>query len=147
MPTRFRKVRKLRGSRYHSWGQIGQHRKHGAKGGRGMAGAHKHKWTWVLKYAPDYFSKEGMVPPSRRITREINLNQISQIAEQLSNSEDAVYENDRLVIDLTRLDYDKVLATGTLYRPVKIIAKAWSERAEKKIKELGSIITSPDTAK
>jgi len=146
MPTRFRKVRKLRGSRYHTWGQIGQHRKHGAKGGRGMAGAHKHKWTWVLKYAPEYFGKKGMVPPTRRIVRAVNLNQISVIAEQLANSKDAAYEDDKLIIDLTKLNFDKVLASGVLHRPVKIIARSWSERAEKKIKELGSIIVSPDVA-
>ncbi|MEM1518191.1 MAG: uL15 family ribosomal protein [Nitrososphaerota archaeon] len=140
-------MRKLRGSRYHGWGQIGQHRKHGAKGGRGMAGAHKHKWTWILKYYPEYFGKSGMVPPRRRISRAINLNQISLIAEQLLNSKDATFEDDKLVIDLTKLNYDKVLATGTLYRPVKIIAKSWSEKAEKKIKELGSLIIGPETSK
>jgi len=111
-----------------------------------MAGAHKHKWTWVLKYAPEYFGKKGMVPPVRRAVRAINLNQISIIAERLANSKEANFEDDKIVIDLTKLNYDKVLATGTLYRPVKIIATSWSERAEKKIKELGSLIVSPDAA-
>ncbi len=111
-----------------------------------MAGAHKHKWTWVLKYAPEYFGKKGMVPPTRRIVRAVNLNQISVIAEQLANSKDAAYEDDKLIIDLTKLNFDKVLASGVLHRPVKIIARSWSERAEKKIKELGSIIVSPDVA-
>ncbi len=108
-----------------------------------MAGAHKHKWTWVLKYAPDYFGEKGMVPPRRRLVRAINLNQISIIAERLLNSKDANYDGDKLVVDLTKLNYDKVLASGTLSLPVKIIAKSWTDRAEKKIKNLGSIIISP----
>ncbi len=111
-----------------------------------MAGSHKHKWTWILKYAPDYFGKKGMVPPTRRFIRAINLNQISTIAEHLANSKDANYEDDKLIIDLTKLNYDKVLASGVLYRPVKIIARSWSRGAEKKIKELGSIIVSPEVA-
>ncbi|MEM3921728.1 MAG: 50S ribosomal protein L15, partial [Nitrososphaerota archaeon] len=57
MGTRHRKSRKRRGSRTCGWGQIGQHRKSGSRGGHGHAGMHKHKWTWVLKHDPDYFGK------------------------------------------------------------------------------------------
>ena len=33
MPTRLRKTRKLRGGRHMGWGQVGQHRASGHKGG------------------------------------------------------------------------------------------------------------------
>ncbi|MEM4427493.1 MAG: 50S ribosomal protein L15, partial [Zestosphaera sp.] len=42
----------MRGSRTHGYGRVGQHRKAGSRGGRGAAGLHKHKWTWVVKYHP-----------------------------------------------------------------------------------------------
>ena len=140
MPTRLRKIRKRRGSRTCGWGQIGQHRKHGAKGGRGRAGMHKHKWTWVLKYAPDYFGEKGFKPPTSRPAREINLNQLSALAEKLSRSPEARYEDGKLVIDLVRHGYDKVIATGRLSMPLKIIAKSWSRGAEEKITSQQSII-------
>ena len=38
MATRLRKTRKFRGSRNHGWGQVGQHRASGYKGGLGQSG-------------------------------------------------------------------------------------------------------------
>jgi len=38
MPTRLRKTRKLRGGRHMGWGQVGQHRASGHKGGLGRSG-------------------------------------------------------------------------------------------------------------
>ena len=35
MATRFRKSRRQRGSRYCGWGQVGQHRQSGSRGGIG----------------------------------------------------------------------------------------------------------------
>jgi len=38
MPHKLRKTRKMRGSRTHGYGQVGQHRKSGSRGGVGKAG-------------------------------------------------------------------------------------------------------------
>jgi len=83
MGTRHRKSRKRRGSRTCGWGQIGQHRKSGSRGGHGHAGMHKHKWTWVLKYDPDYFGKHGFYRPNRREVKSMNLIQLSTLVENL----------------------------------------------------------------
>ncbi|MGI0041355.1 MAG: 50S ribosomal protein L15, partial [Nitrosopumilaceae archaeon] len=40
MATRLRKTRRLRGGRHMGWGQIGQHRASGHKGGLGRSGMH-----------------------------------------------------------------------------------------------------------
>src|SRR5271157_3620613 len=64
MPTRLRKARRYRGMRTHGYGQIGQHRHSGSRGGHGNAGLHKHKWSWVLKYDPDHFGRDPFRPPS-----------------------------------------------------------------------------------
>ena len=52
-----KKVKKIRGSRTCGEGSHKKRRGAGNKGGRGMAGGHKHKWTWIIKYMPDYFGK------------------------------------------------------------------------------------------
>ena len=49
MPTRLRKTRKLRGGRHMGWGQVGQHRASGHKGGLGRSGHLKHLWSTVIK--------------------------------------------------------------------------------------------------
>jgi ribosomal protein L15 len=61
LPTKDRKVRKYRGSRTHGYGQIGQHRCRGGRGGTGKAGLDKHKWTYILSHNPDYWLKKGFV--------------------------------------------------------------------------------------
>ncbi|MEM0482123.1 MAG: uL15 family ribosomal protein [Nitrososphaerota archaeon] len=144
MPTRLRKVRKRRGSRTHGWGQIGQHRKHGAKGGRGMAGGHKHKWTWVIKHAPDHFGEKGFHPPTSREVKAINLDQVSLIAEKLRMGGSAKSEDGKIVVDLPSLGYDKVLGKGRLTIPVKIVAKSWTSRAEGKVLASNSVIVAAE---
>ena len=55
MATRLRKTRRLRGGRNMGWGQIGQHRASGHKGGLGIAGLHKYHFSTLLKDMPDHF--------------------------------------------------------------------------------------------
>jgi len=64
MPTRKKKSRKQRGSRYCGWGQVGQHRGSGARGGKGKAGGRKHFWIMTIKYEPDRYEHRGFKPPS-----------------------------------------------------------------------------------
>ena len=63
MATRYRKTRKLRGSRTHGWGQVAQHRASGHKGGLGNAGLLKHHFSSMLKYDPDHFGHDSTHPP------------------------------------------------------------------------------------
>src|SRR5688500_20309443 len=55
MATRLRKSRRQRGTRYCGWGQIGQHRQSGSRGGVGQAGKHKHFWIRTVIEEPDHF--------------------------------------------------------------------------------------------
>ena len=128
MATRLRKVRRLRGSRTHGWGQIGQHRRTGAKGGSGMAGLHKHKWSYTVKYAPDHFGSNKWQPPNRTVTRRwINLNQL----EALANGNE---------IDLVSLGYDKLLGQGEVKSALKVKVNRASGSAIEKIKSAGGSI-------
>ena len=70
MATRLRKTRKYRGSRNHGWGQIGQHRASGHKGGLGQSGLLKHHFSSMLKDDPDHFGHNSNNPPQRNIIKK-----------------------------------------------------------------------------
>ncbi|MEM3816270.1 MAG: 50S ribosomal protein L15, partial [Candidatus Bathyarchaeia archaeon] len=70
MPHSLRKIRKKRGSRTCGYGRVGQHRKSGSKGER-RAGRHKHLWSWVLRYEPDYFGYKGFTSPKQKKLRSL----------------------------------------------------------------------------
>lgn len=128
MATRLRKVRRLRGSRTHGWGQIGQHRRTGAKGGSGMAGLHKHKWSYTVKYAPDHFGSNKWQPPNRTVIRRwINLNQL-----------ESMVKGDE--VDLSSLGYEKLLGQGSVKRALKVKVERASGSAIEKIKSAGGSV-------
>ncbi|MCL7383486.1 MAG: 50S ribosomal protein L15 [Thaumarchaeota archaeon] len=147
MPTRFRKVRKRRGSRTHGWGQIGQHRKTGAKGGRGEAGKHKHKWTWVLRYDRDYFGKHGFFRPNRREVKSMNLLQLATVIENLEEQGLLKTVDDRIVVDLNSMGVKKIIGGGRINRPLVVIVENWTKTAEEKIREAGGEIIRPGEVK
>ncbi|OYT55654.1 MAG: 50S ribosomal protein L15 [Candidatus Hecatellales archaeon ex4484_218] len=138
MPHKLRKTRKLRGSRTHGWGQIGQHRKHGMKGGRGKAGGHKHKWTYIVKYEPDYFSRRGFrCPTSRGELKTINLGELDELVDRLVEENKLNMEEGKYVVDLEKLGYEKLLGEGEVSKPLIVKTKFYSKLAEKKIQDVG----------
>ncbi|HIE22782.1 MAG TPA: 50S ribosomal protein L15 [Candidatus Korarchaeota archaeon] len=140
MPRREKKTKKYRGSRFHGYGKLRQHRGGGRRGGRGMAGLHKHKWTWTTAKAPDYFGRgrRGFKVPKTVSPKIINLGQIEDRLEEFlklnfaSKTEEGVVE-----VDLVKAGYDKVLGMGRLSFPITIKCKAFSETAVRKIEEVG----------
>jgi len=144
LPTRFRKVRRRRGSRTHGWGQIGQHRKTGAKGGRGESGKHKHKWTWILRYDRDYFGKHGFFRPNRREVKSMNLLQLATVVENLEEQGLLKIVDDRIVVDLNSMGVKKIIGGGRINRPLLVIVENWTRTAEEKIREAGGEIVKPE---
>jgi large subunit ribosomal protein L15 len=133
---RQRKVRRQRGSRLYGWGQIGQHRKAGSRGGFGKAGLHKHKWSWTTKYGTDHFGKKGFVRPTA-VTHEvkaINVGELSLLIRGKALQQD---EKGRVVLDLSALGYAKVLGGGNIDFSVVVMAPHITELAKKKISEAG----------
>ncbi|MDG6908124.1 MAG: uL15 family ribosomal protein [Nitrososphaerota archaeon] len=129
MVSRLRKVRRLRGSRTHGWGQIGQHRRTGAKGGSGMAGLHKHKWSYTVKYMPDHFGSNKWHPPNRVVAeRWLNLNQLGYLTATGG------------AIDLTSLGYDKLLGQGEVHSALKVKVARASKSAVAKVKAAGGSV-------
>lgn len=141
MPTRLRKTRKLRGSRTVGYGQVGQHRKSGSRGGKGKAGLHKHKWSWTVKYAPNYFGRDEFKPPRRTVAKKwINVSQLNEIYEGLSKIGKIKKKDGKALIDLTDLGYDKLLGEGEVKHPYYVMAKSFTKSAKDKIEKAGGVL-------
>jgi len=128
------------------WGQIGQHRKHGEKGGR-KVGRHKHLWTYVLKYEPDYFGRKGFTSPQslKSKTNAINIGQLDELADKLTLEKRLEKKRGKAFIDLTQFGYHKLLATGKITKPILVKVESYSQGAAKKIEEAGGQILSEKT--
>jgi len=135
LPHKLRKVRKKRGSRTCGYGQIGQHRK-GSKGER-KAGRHKHGWTYVIKYEPDYFRKKGFTSLKERSRKinVINVGELDELADKLAAEEKLERKGEKIFLDLEKLGYDKLLGMGKITKPMLVKVASHSEAAAKKIEE------------
>lgn len=138
MPHRLRKIRKKRGSRTCGYGRVGQHRKSGSKGER-KAGRHKHGWSWVLRYEPDYFGKVGFFSPKslRRDIRCLNLKELEEIVVKEMRK---IKKGGKIFIDLEKLGYNKLLGEGKITLPVKVKVPLYTKTALRKIEEAGGEI-------
>jgi large subunit ribosomal protein L15 len=138
---RERKSRKLRGrSRTMGWGSVGQHRKAGSRGGKGAAGLGKHKWTWTIKYAPDWFGKRGFLPRRSKAGYHktvMNVGDLAEVVEKLKATGEARIEDGMVEVNLADMGVEKLLGEGEIRVPVKVIVSEASETAVKKIEEAG----------
>jgi large subunit ribosomal protein L15 len=131
MPHKERKTRKMRGSRTHGYGRIGQHRDAGSRGHR-KVGRHKHLWSYVTSHEPDYFGKHGFTSPQslKRQENTINIKQLNQLTIE-SNQ-----------VNLTSLGYTKLLGTGKVTKPLTVTVAACSKTAQEKIKKAGGQVVT-----
>lgn len=104
-----------------------------------MAGMHKHKWSYTVKYAPDHFGRNKFQPPNRIVTyRWVNVSDLERLA---GNSND---------LDLSSLGYDKLLGGGMVHRSLKVKVSRASSSAVEKINAAGGTIeleSPPETNK
>lgn len=137
MATRFRKSRRQRGSRYCGWGQIGQHRQSGSRGGIGGAGKHKHLWIRTVIEEPEHFGHDSTKPLRRNIrNRWVNLRDVNDLAARFGSTN----ERGKVVLNLRSIGYDKLLGTGTLRKPIVIQVGKVSANAKQKIELVGGEI-------
>jgi len=142
LPHKDRKVRRQRGSRTHGYGQIGQHRAGGGRGGHGKAGLDKHKWTYIIKHDPDYFKKKGFVS-ARTLGRKvsiINVGKLDDLADKLESEKKLERKGKKIFLDLESLGYDKLLGTGEIIKPMLVKVASYSEAASRKLEEAGGQI-------
>jgi large subunit ribosomal protein L15 len=133
MPTRFRKTRKYRGSRHCGWGQIGQHRASGHKGGLGQSGLHKHHFIRMLMTDPKHFGHDSTHPPHPNLVRKwASVRDLDDIFTKFGKQ-----EGGKKLIDLTELGYDKLLGGGQTKNAYVVKVEKFSASAEEKIKQSG----------
>jgi large subunit ribosomal protein L15 len=127
MAVKRKKAVRMRGSKTHGYGSKKKHRGGGSKGGKGQAGALKHKKTFFKRWGkakqPRFKSLEHK--GVRVKEKSINLRDLLTLAEGKEE------------INAADFGYGKVLSGGVLQRPVTIKAKKFSERAKEKIEAAG----------
>ena len=136
MATRLRKSRRHRGSRYCGWGQIGQHRQSGSRGGIGGAGKHKHFWIRTVIEEPNHFGHDTLNSYSRFLVKKwINLRDLATLSLRFSSKND-----EKTVIDLGSLGIQKLLGGGNISVCYVIKVAQASAGAKKKVKSAGGSI-------
>lgn len=126
------------------WGRIGQHRKSGSRGGKGAAGMHKHKWTWVVKYHPDWFGKRGFKPVRALVSevKAINVGELDGLVSSLESK--GLIEKDpegRIVVNLHSMGFNKLLGRGRVSKPLVVkVLKATESSISKIVKAGGEVI-------
>ena len=133
MATRLRKSRRQRGTRFCGWGQIGQHRASGSRGGVGNAGKHKHFFMRTNKEEPDHFGHEQFHALRKSdVSRWVNLRDLNHLLRYSKSGEDG-----KAVLDLGELGYEKLLGSGRVEAVFTIKVKQASKSAKDKITEAG----------
>jgi large subunit ribosomal protein L15 len=136
MATRLRKSRRQRGTRYCGWGQIGQHRQSGSRGGVGAAGKHKHFWIRTVIEEPSHFGHDSFYLLNRNPVRKwLNVRDLDGNLAQNGSVRD---KDTKPTLDLTSLGYHKLLGGGKVSGGgVKVRIEKISHNAKQKIEEVG----------
>ena len=139
MATRLRKTRKFRGSRTHGWGQVGQHRASGHKGGLGVSGQLKHHFSSMLKYDPKHFGHDSTHPPHPNIVKKwASIRDLDDLFTKIGKT-----DGDKKIIDLHGHGFDKLLGGGRLNSAYVIKVQKCTSTAEEKVKQAGGeVITT-----
>ncbi|MEM0066001.1 MAG: uL15 family ribosomal protein [Sulfolobales archaeon] len=140
---RRKKSRSMRGIRTHGYGSIGQHRKSGSRGGKGAAGMHKHKWSWVVKYFPNWYGKHGFTYPIKikEEYRTINVGELTELVKYLESRGEIQKEGEHYVLDLATLGYNKLLGRGEVDLKLKVVVYKATKEAIEKISKAGGEVT------
>ena len=128
MATRLRKTRRQRGSRYCGWGQVGQHRASGHKGGLGASGQLKHHYSGMLKTDPDHFGHGSMRPP-----RSGDAKKWAAVRDL-----DAMARDGK--VDLAALGVDKLLGGGSVSGAYAVTVARCTPSAREKVAKAGGRI-------
>ena len=136
MATRLRKTRRLRGGRHMGWGQVGQHRASGHKGGLGVTGFQKHHYSSLLKDEPDHYGHESSSPPHPNITKKwASVRDLDDLFIKFGKD-----EGGKKVVDLESAGYEKLLGGGKITNAYSVKIDNFTASAEEKLKAVGGEI-------
>ena len=119
-----------RGSRTHGHGKKAR-RGAGKRGGRGRAGAYKHRKMWMRKvFGHDYSGKYGFKRHPSLSTEKTIIN-VGEVARRWGKP------GERTEVDLAGMGYDKLLGTGKVSVPLVIVVPEASPGAIGKVEAAG----------
>ncbi|MBS3815250.1 MAG: uL15 family ribosomal protein [Hadesarchaea archaeon] len=141
------KKKKKRGSRTMGGGSVKKRRHSGHKGGKGLAGSHKHRWFRISRESPKHFGKHGFTRPQKlQESKEVmNVGELDESIDILLEDGIAEEEDDMIVVDVSKLDCDKVLGRGKVSQALRVIADDFSESAKEKIEKAGGEVISGES--
>ncbi len=139
---RKKRVTKMLGQRTRGNGDTKKRRGAGSRGGRGLAGSHKHKYS---KYAGK-FGKEKKKVLSRKIIREINIDLLIQKMPKLEAAGKISKEENTIIVDGSKIGFDKLLSKGELTQKIIVRNMKASKKAIEKIKKAGGDVELEEIA-
>ena len=129
-------VNKMLGQRTRGNGDTKRRRGAGSRGGRGLAGSHKHKYS---KYAGK-FGQEKKKVRSRKVVREINIDLLLQKMPKFEAAGKISKETNAIVVDGSKIGFDKLLSKGELKQKIIVRNMKASKKAIEKVKKAGGDI-------
>jgi large subunit ribosomal protein L15 len=141
MPSR---TERFRGGRTHGRGKKAG-RGAGKRGGRGNAGLHKHKFSYLLKYMRDHYGRHGFkrAPNLAKADITINLSELNQHKDNLVSEGLATKKGDVIELDLSALGVNKLLGTGNVSVKYEIKVQKASQKAVEKVESAGGKVILP----
>lgn len=125
--------RKFNGTRNHGKGNAKNRRGKGGKGGWGRAGTGKHRFSYVTVYERDFMAHGGRfgfsnptTGPKMPTANVYEIDQLARGAKLEKRDGKDVFEFE-----------GKILGSGFITKPVKVIALAFSAIAKEKITKAG----------
>ncbi len=140
---RKKRVNKMLGQRTRGNGDTKRRRGAGSRGGRGLAGSHKHKYS---KYAGK-FGQEKKKVLSRKIVREINIDLLIQKMPKLEVAGKISKEGTTIIIDGSKIGFDKLLSKGELTQKIIVRNMKASKKAIEKVKKAGGNVELEEFAR
>ena len=139
-----KKASRMRGSKTHGWGAKKKHRGAGNRGGRGMAGTGKRadaKKPSIWKNRKPYFGKRGFKVHNKKQVRTITLRELDTLIPKWFESKKINKDGNAYTINLSKLNYDKLLGTGRINYAINLTVKFITPKAEEKIKAKKGTVT------
>ncbi len=122
------------------WGQVGQHRSSGHKGGLGVTGMMKHHYSTLLKDDPDHYGHDSTKPPHPNITTKwASVRDLDDLFSKFGKEEG---EGGRKIIDLQSAGFEKLLGGGKLTNAYSVKIQKFTSSAEEKLKAVGGEVLS-----
>ena len=120
------------------WGQVGQHRASGHKGGLGITGMKKHHRSTMMKEDPDHYNHTLPKTPHPNIIKKwTSLRDLDDLFTKFGKE-----EGGKKIVDLESAGYEKLLGGGKITNAYSVKVQQFTASAEEKLKAVGGEVLS-----